>query len=154
MEKLNPMTRRHAGWSRSAAVWLVVLTATLWLTGIAMHLLVRDGVLDMPPWQENLQRVSTVVHGVAVWLWCVMAGRWVWPHVLLVWRRRHDGLTWVLGAVTLFTLLALALAGLGLLYGLAAWHEALAALHWWLGLAWPALCLAHAWKRVFKRRSP
>ncbi len=145
-------SRRHAGWDGVAVAWLVLLTLALWGTGIAMHAFERDSVMELPRWQENLQRGATIAHGVLTWLFCTMAGRWIWPHASHVWRRRVRPLTWFLGIATASVGILLSLAGLGLLYGPGAWREVLAWSHWWLGLSWPALCAAHAWKRILQRR--
>lgn len=152
MENLNVAARRHAGWNRSAVAWLLVLTVGLWVTGVAMHLSVRDSVLDLPLWQENLQRGATVSHGILTWLFCFMAGRWIWPHINLVWRRRSHPWIWAIGITTAAGGAILAGAGLGLLYAPAPWHDALSLTHWWAGLLWPVVCASHAWKRLLRRR--
>ncbi len=144
--------RRHAGWNGAALAWLVLLSLALWATGIAMHVFERDSVMELPQWQENLQRAATVVHGVLTWFFCVMAGRWVWPHISQMWGRRIRHGTWYLGIATASLGLVLSLAGLGLLYGPGSWHETLSASHWWLGLCWPVLCALHAWRRLLNRR--
>lgn len=143
--------RRHAGWSPTAVVWLVTLTLTLWATGVAMHLFGHDSVMELPLWQENLQRAATVAHGVLTWLFCIMVGRWIWPHVGQVWSRRTRTATWVMGIGTACLGSLLTLAGLGLLYGPGAWREVLATSHWWVGLFWPIVCAAHAWRRGLRR---
>jgi hypothetical protein len=152
VESLSPQARRHAGWSRTGTAWLLLLTTLLWLTGLAMHVLARDSVMDMPPWQEQLQRGATVLHGVLTWVFCLAAGRWIWPHIGLVWHRRGHRLIWALGLLALGAGAMMALAGLGLLYGLAAWHDPLAGAHWWLGLVWPLVFTGHAWRRWVRRR--
>jgi hypothetical protein len=84
------------------------------------------------------------MHGVLAWAACVLVGRWVWPHVSLMWTRRGGrGQAWWLGLVTLLVGLLMAGTGLGLLYGPADWREDSLALHWWMGLGWPLLCLVH-----------
>lgn len=112
-----------------------------------MHVFARDSVMEIPLWQENVQRWATVVHGVLTWLFCVMVGRWVWPHASHIWRRHARLVTWFLGITTACVGLLLSLAGLGLLYGPGAWHDSLSMAHWWIGLFWPVLCGMHAWRR-------
>ena len=80
--------KRHAGWERLGLAWLAALTMALWVTGVAMHMFERDSAMDLPLWQENLQRWATVSHGVLTWLFCIMVGRWIWPHATHVWHRR------------------------------------------------------------------
>ena len=152
MEHLSGLARRHAGWSQVAFFWLVALSVTLWGTGVVMHTWARDAALDMPAWQENLVRVCTIVHGVLTWLFCIFAGRWVWPHAVMVWRRRFHLPIWVAGIAVLGLGLGMSVAGLTLLYGPADWHDQASALHWWLGLVWPLLLAGHAFKRLFRRR--
>ena len=146
---MNP--QRHAGWNRVAVASLATLTLTLLGTGITMHVLGRDSVMEMPLWQESLQRWTTVAHGVVTWLFCIMVGRWIWPHASQVWHRRARNWIWIMGIATACVGIILSLAGLGLLYGPAAWHDALSLAHWWMGLAWPALCGMHAGHRRLRR---
>lgn len=146
---MNP--RQHAGWDRVAVVWLVSLTLTLLGTGIVMHVLGRDSVMELPLWQDYLQRWATVAHGVVTWLYCVLAGRWIWPHASHVWHRRARRRMWNVGIATASVGIVLSLAGLGLLYGPGAWHDTLSLTHWWTGLTWPVLCSLHAGKRLVRR---
>ena len=152
MENLNILARRHAGWSRVAVFALVVITLVLAITGVVMHVWSRDAALEVPEWQASLLHMSTVTHGVLTWLFCMLAGRWIWPHVVLVWHRRAHTWVWVMGIASLGAGALLALAGLGLLYGRAEWHDGMSVLHWWLGMAWPLVCSAHGWRWLKKRR--
>ena len=94
------------------------------------------------------QRVATVVHGVFAWVFCVVAERWMWPHVALVWSRRNGNWIWELCLAAAIVGGVAALTGLGLLYGAADWRDALSSVHWWLGLAWPITVLWHVWKWI------
>ena len=151
MAKLIAPPRSHAGWTRYARSWLLILLVLLWTTGLTMHLADRSTDLDVPAWQSLLRHGSTIVHGVLAWLFCVLIGRWVWPHVLLVWRRRAHGSTWWFGWLTLSLALLVMLTGLGLLYGNADWHDATSAVHWWLGLCWPLVTALHSWRMLARR---
>lgn len=142
--------RRHvprAGWRSSGVIGLALLTASLVLTGVGMHHWANASLADLADWENRLRRIAAVGHGTLAWLACLLAGRWVWPHVALVWRRRRRNSGWWLGLLTLATGACLALAGLLLLYGPADWRESLSDAHWWLGLVWPALWLVHASRR-------
>ena len=144
--------KRHAGWDRLGVIWLAALTISLWVTGVAMHTFKRDSAMDLPMWQENMQRWATVSHGALTWLFCIMVGRWIWPHASQVWRRRAQWWQWVLGMTTAGVGFLLSFAGIGLLYGPGTWQETLATTHWWVGLLWPVICGLHAWRRIYKRR--
>lgn len=147
MAKLNRRRRDHGGWSGRGALWLTVLVLVLLATGVVMH--GNEPTLEASeaagvPWH----RVATVVHGLFAWIFCLVAGRWIWPHVVLVWSRRNGNWIWELGLVTAAVAGAGALTGLGLLYGSASWRDILSAVHWWLGLAWPVACVSHGWKWI------
>ena len=149
MAKLNRRRRDHGGWSGRGAVWLTVMVMVLLATGVVMHgnepMVDAD---DLGPAQWH--RVATVVHGLFAWVFCLVAGRWIWPHVVLVWSRRNGNWIWELGIVTALVGGVGALTGLGLLYGPADWREILTFAHWWIGLMWPVACLAHAWKWIIE----
>jgi hypothetical protein len=151
MAKLKAHAKRRTGWNRTGIGWLAIVTAALWLSGIAMYLWSADSTIDLPSWQERTRRFAIVSHGVLAWLFCLLAGRWIWPHVSAVWRRRSTRSMRLLGQLTLLTLAGAALAGLGLLYGSPPWRDQLAAAHWWIGLSWPLLCGSHVWSHRMKR---
>jgi hypothetical protein len=146
---MNRPRRDHGDWRGGGAVWLTALLITLLVTGAVMHghepmAMVEADDLDAPRWHH----VATVVHGAFAWVFCLVIGRWAWPHVARVWPRQNRNRIWALGFVTALTGGVAALTGLGLLYGNADWRELLVAIHWWVGLAWPIACLAHAWKWI------
>lgn len=140
------MTRHlsHAGWSRAGLIGLALLTTGLLLTGLVMHHWADISPMDLDEWENRLRRAATAGHGTLAWVACLLAGRWAWPHIGNMWRRRSRRGAWWLGLLTLGTSASLAIAGLLLLYGPAGWHDAASASHWWFGLTWPALGLAHA----------
>jgi hypothetical protein len=143
MAKLKTPAKRRTGWNRAGVTWLAIITAGLWLSGVGMHLWAADAAFDLPQWQDHARRISTVAHGALAWFFCLLAGRWIWPHISTVWRRRSPPTMRPLGQLTLFTVAVAALAGLGLLYGSPPWRDHLAAVHWWIALFWPLLAGAH-----------
>ena len=141
-----------AGWDRRGVAWLGAVVAALWLSGVVMHQWdPAELLLDGPAWQVALHRTATIVHGVGAWAACLLAGRWIWPHVPLVWRRRAETRTWWPGLLVLVVGAFVAIGGLVLLYGSMQWHEWMSPLHWWTGLAWPALLLLHPRWRLLRR---
>lgn len=144
MEKLNRSPRDHGGWSRAGAVWLVIMVAMLLLTGLTMHGQAFEFGAEQSPWEERWHHAAAILHGVFAWVFCLVAGRWMWPHVVLVWVRRTSNWIWELGLVVAAAGCVAGLSGLGLLYGPASWRESLSSVHWWAGLAWPFLGIAHA----------
>ncbi|WP_143045031.1 hypothetical protein [Variovorax sp. YR216] len=130
---------------------MTVLVLALLATGVVMH--GHEPVVDTDELASvQLHRAATVVHGLFAWIFCVVVGRWIWPHAVLVWSRRNGNWIWALGIVTAVVGGVGALTGLALLYGPADWREALTAVHWWAGLAWPVACLSHAWKWIVEGR--
>lgn len=152
MEKLN-LVRRHTGWSGHGALWLTVMVSALWLTGWALHGGDADALAELSDAERQWRHMAAVVHGLFSWVFCVVAGRWMWPHVQLVWKRRASLWIWGLGLSVAGAAGLVALTGLGLLYGAAAWHGWLSAWHWAVGLIWPALCVGHAWRWISHRPS-
>lgn len=148
MAKLNGAKRDHGGWSHAGATWLCILVLTLVATGIAMHGQDADAIMERSGWQEQWHHAATVLHGVFAWIFCLVAGRWMWPHIALVWVRRTSNWNWELGIAMALASVIAALTGLGLLYGAAGWREALSSVHWWVGLAWPAIGIWHGWKWI------
>jgi hypothetical protein len=143
MAKLKAHPKRRTGWNRAGFGWLAIVTVALWVTGIGLYLWPADSAIDLPIWEERVRRLSIASHGVLAWLFLLLAGRWIWPHVSLVWRKRNPAAKRLLGMLTLFAAGIAALAGLGLLYGSATWRDYLAGVHWWIALFWPLLCGAH-----------
>lgn len=144
--------RASLGWNRFGLYALFGVIGLLWLSGVGLHhWLGLEDPFDLAPWEAALRRAAQVSHGVLVWLACVMSGRWVWPHVKIGRYQRHRAVARWLGVATLFSGLVMGLAGLVLLYGAAAWHDAAARVHWWIGLCWPALLLLHlAWHALLR----
>lgn len=138
------------GWSGAALAWTAALVLLLWASGVILYLWPAEALFQLGPAQVLLRRTAVVAHGAGVWLLLVLAGRWVWPHAALVWRRRAD-FTWFLGVAMAALLLAVAITGLLLLYGPADGHDGASALHWWMALGLPLLLAVHAWRRWARR---
>jgi hypothetical protein len=141
-------TQHLAGWERSTFWLMAAVCLVLWVTGCVMYVLPASEVMDMTPIQVSLRHVSGVAHGVATWLFCVVCGRGLWPHVRVMWHRRVEPRKWWLGLVNFIVLAVIALGGLVLLYGSPDMHEGVSPLHFWLGALCPLVFLAHTWKRM------
>lgn len=148
----HPQHARRSGWSGAALAATVTLVLLLWGSGIVLYLWPADALLQLGPAQALLRRIALVAHGAGVWFLCLFAGRWAWPHVLLVWRRRPTT-TWIVGLVMALLLLAIAATGLLLLYGPGDSHDGASALHWWLAVGLPPLFALHGWRRFGRRRA-
>jgi hypothetical protein len=142
---------RRSGWSGAALAWTATLVVLLWGSGVLLYLWPAESLMELGPAQVLLRRIALVAHGAGVWLMLVFAGRWVWPHVLLVWRRRADT-TWLLGVAMAVLLIAIAATGLLLLYGPGDSHDGASTLHWWLALGLPLLFALHGWRRFARKR--
>ena len=147
---MQRMQQEIAGWSSSTFWMMSAVLATLWLSGTGLYLLPADALPDMTPVQETLRRSCVLVHGVFAWLFGVMLGRGVWPHVRLMWTRQTRRVRWTGGMINLALLLFLALGGLMLLYGSPGLHEVLSGWHFWAALPCPVLYLWHAGRRFFR----
>ncbi|NML46718.1 hypothetical protein HHL11_23445 [Ramlibacter sp. G-1-2-2] len=147
---IHPHARR-TGWSGTALAWTATLLALLWASGLLLYLWPAEALMELAPAQVLLRRVALLVHGTGVWLLCMFAGRWIWPHAQIVWRRKRTG-TWVLGIAMASMLLAVAATGMLLLYGPADSHDGASALHWWVAVGLPLLFAAHGWRRFGPRR--
>ena len=160
MGRLNPTPRPRAGWTSRAIIWLAVAIAILWATGLLLHngeAGAEGAMADLSEAQMRWRHSASVLHGVFAWVLCVVAGRWVWPHIALIWARRPRHWVWIAGLLVAACGGLAALTGLGLLYGAADWRGQLSALHWASGLIWPALCIAHGWRwsaRRARRQQP
>ena len=129
---------------------MAALVMVLWITGIAMRMWAGDdSVLEAPPWQAEWRHAAVVIHGVLAWLFCVVTGRWIWPHTTVFWRKRSHTLRWWLGLLTALISICLAIGGLCLLYGSPPLREITTPVHWWAGLVWPVVIALHT--RVFNR---
>jgi hypothetical protein len=142
------MSRHRHGWTRSGLRFGLVLLLLLWITGGVLELWSADAVFQLAGWQAGLRRISVIVHGAGTWVACAAAGRWLWPHVALVWRMRTTQ-RWWLGVAAIALTTAIVATGLALLYGPGDWHDALGQVHWWIAVGWPLLVLLHAvrWRR-------
>lgn len=142
-------TKHMAGWGRTTFWLMTAVILCLWLSGCVMYWLPAEALPDMTAAQEALRRTSGIVHGVVAWLFCVMLGRGVWPHVRVMWHRHTYQVKWIWGVLNLMLLVFLAFGGLVLLYGSPLMHDALSPWHFWGGVLGPALYLAHTWRRFF-----
>lgn len=136
-----------AGWGRATFWGMAAVSLLLFLTGLVMFALPVTELIDMTPAQAMVRHTSRVVHGVATWVFCILCGRGVWPHVRVMWHKQSDRLNWALGLFNLGLLAAIALAGLVLLYGSPDLHEAASPVHFWMGAFCPLVFLAHTWRR-------
>jgi hypothetical protein len=139
--------RHLAGWGRAPFLAMTAICLLLWGTGVVMFAWPASELMDMTPAQASWRHASGVVHGVLTWLFCVMCGRGVWPHVRVMWHKHRETRKWLLGLANLALLLALALSGLMLLYASPDLHDASAPLHFWMGAVGPLIFLAHTWRR-------
>ncbi len=140
-------TRHLAGWGRATFLVMATVCLLLWVTGVVMFVLPVSELMDMTPAQAMVRHASGVVHGVATWLFCVMCGRGLWPHVRVMWHKHGEQIKWALGLINLTVLLVIALGGLTLLYGSPEMHDWMSPIHFWMGAACPLIFLAHTWRR-------
>lgn len=148
------MTRaKHlAGWGRSTFLWMAVVSLLLFSTGVVMFVLPASELVDMSPEQASWRHTSGVVHGVSTWMFCILCGRGVWPHVRVMWHKYGETFQWAVGLANFAVLAAIALGGLVLLYGSPDMHDWVSPLHFWLGAFCPLLFLAHTWRRLIPSR--
>lgn len=141
------VTKHRAGWG-GATFWMMsAVVLSLWLSGVVVYTLPAEALPEMTPSQESLRRAAVLVHGVCSWLFGVMLGRGVWPHVRVMWHRRSQTGRWIWGVLGLAVLLFLTSGGLVLQYGSPALHDALSPWHFWTGAVVPVLYAAHTWGR-------
>jgi len=145
-------TKHLAGWGRSTFLWMAAVTLLLFITGVVMFVLPASELAEMTPDQASWRRTSGVVHGVATWLFCIMCGRGVWPHVRVMWHKQDETRKWALGLANFIVLAAIGLGGLVLLYGSPDMHDWASPLHFWMGAFCPLLFLAHTWRRFIPSR--
>ncbi len=139
--------KHMAGWGRTTFWLMTGVMGCLWMTGCVMYMLPATELMDMSPTLETVRRTSGIVHGVVAWLFCVMCGRGVWPHVRVMWHRHAQQYKWWWGMANLVLLVFLAFGGLVLLYGSPSLHDVLAPWHFWVGAAGPLIYLVHTWGR-------
>jgi hypothetical protein len=140
--KLNRFVALHGGWHTRAVAWTAAGVLLLWASGVVLYLWPAEETFQLAAWQLLLRRAALIAHGCTVWAFCVLAGRWVWPHVVLVWDYRR-GATWLLGVAAAALLGAIAASGLLLLYGTEATHAPASATHWWTAVGVPVLLALH-----------
>jgi hypothetical protein len=146
----RPEPKRHGGWSRRAIAWTAAALLLLWVTGVLLYLWPAADTAGLDSWQAGARRWTAALHGGVVWLACVFAGRWIWPHLGWIWSR-HRTAMWFLGIATLTLLVLAACTGLALLYGPGSAHDMVASWHWWCAVAIPVLLAWHG-KGILQRR--
>jgi hypothetical protein len=107
-----------------------------------------DTAHQMTPAQASWRHATGVVHGVSSWLFCILCGRGVWPHVRVMWHKQGTPVKWWLGMSNLMVLVAISLTGLMLLYGSPDIHDWVSPIHFGLGAFCPLIFVAHTWKRL------
>ena len=140
-------TRHLAGWGRTTFLSMAAICLLLWVTGLVMFVLPVSELMDMTPAQASWRHSAGVLHGVSTWLFCVMCGRGLWPHVRVMWHKNGEQIKWALGLINLTVLLVMALGGLVLLYGSPEMHDWMSPFHFWMGAVCPLIFLAHTWRR-------
>jgi hypothetical protein len=125
----------------------------LFVTGVVMFVWPSSELVEMTSVQAGLRHGSGVVHGVSAWLFCLMCGRGVWPHVRVMWHKHGMPTQWTLGLFNLSVFAAIALTGLLLLYGSPELHDSASPLHFWMGIFCLFIFLAHTWRRFVPSKS-
>ena len=143
MAGLKHFTQRHAAWTVHGVAWLFIALLTMWATGCVLYAMPRESLAELAPWQASARHACVVIHGIGAWMFCLLAGRWIWPHVPAMWRRVRRRRHWWLGLLSISWLAALGASGLLLLYGGEGVQMSASWLHWWIGVTWPALVSAH-----------
>lgn len=146
-------TKHLAGWGRFTFLWMAAVSLVLFITGVVMFVLPMAELLEMTAAQAAWRHACGVVHGVCTWVFCVMCGRGVWPHVRVMWHKHGDALKWALGLFNFAVVFAIALGGLALLYGSPDLHDWVSPVHFWMGALFPLIFLAHTWRRFIPTRS-
>jgi divalent metal cation (Fe/Co/Zn/Cd) transporter len=140
-------TKHLAGWGRTTFLLMAAVSLLLFMTGVVMFVLPVSELFEMPPAQTSWRHAAGVVHGISTWLFCIMCGRGVWPHVRVMWHKQNETMKWALGLMNLVLLVVIALGGLALLYGSPDLHDWVSPLHFWMGAVCPLVFLAHTWRR-------
>jgi divalent metal cation (Fe/Co/Zn/Cd) transporter len=140
-------TKHLAGWGRATFLLMAAVCLLLFVTGVVMFVLPVSELLEMTPAQASWRHAAGVMHGVSTWLFCIMCGRGVWPHVRVMWHKPSEAMKWALGLMNLVLLAVIALGGLALLYGSPDLHDWASPLHFWMGAVCPLVFLAHTWRR-------
>lgn len=140
-------TKHLAGWGRTTFWMMASVSLLLWVTGVVMFVLPVSELMDMSPTQVAWRHQAGVIHGVCTWLFCVLCGRGVWPHVRVMWHKQRDRRQWGLGLFNLTIFCAIGITGLTLLYGNPDLHEGASPWHFWIGALSVVVFLAHTWRR-------
>ena len=143
MAKLKRALAPHGGWNRRAVAWTAASLLLLWASGVVLYLWPAEETFQLAAWQAAVRRGALVTHGCIVWAACVFAGRWLWPHMLLVWDYRR-ATTWWIGLAGAALLAVIAASGLLLLYGTEATHAPAGFAHWWTAVKLTVLLAVHA----------
>src|SRR5262245_15790394 len=143
MAGLKRFAQRNAAWTVQGVVCLLAAVLAMWATGCVLYAMPRESVAELTQWQAAARHACVVVHGIGAWTVCLLAGRWILPHVLAMWRRMYGHRHGWLGLLSMASLTALAASGLFLLYGGESLQAAASSLHWWMGVAWPAALAGH-----------
>ena len=140
-------TKHLAGWGRTTFLLMAAVCLLLFVTGLVMDVLPASELMDMSPAQAALRHSMGVVHGVSAWLFCILCGRGLWPHVRVMWHTQGEAVQWALGLMNFSVLAAMGLTGVLLLYGSPDLHDSASPLHFWMGALSPLIFLAHTWRR-------
>ena len=140
-------TKHLAGWGRTTFWLMAVVCLLLFVTGVVMFVWPTSELMEMTSVQAGLRHGAGVVHGISTWLFCLMCGRGVWPHVRVMWHKHGVPTQWTLGLFNLSVFTAIALTGLLLLYGSPDLHDSASPLHFWMGVFCLFIFLAHTWRR-------
>lgn len=146
MAGLSRFAQRRAAWTEHGVGWLFIALLAMWATGCVLFAMPRESLAELPAWQATARHACVVVHGIGAWAFCLLAGRWVWPHLPSVWQRLRYRRQWWLGVLSMTWLAALGASGLMLLYGGENLQATVSWLHWWVGASWPLPLAAHLWR--------
>lgn len=145
---MQRFAQRDVAWTSYGVGWLAMTTVAMLATGCILYAIPREALAEVPPWEGEMRHWCVIAHGVGAWLFCVLAGRWLWPHVPIAWRRMMFQPHWWLGLLSIAWLAALLATGLLLLYGSEGVQAVASVVHWWAGVAWPVPILAHLLVRI------
>ena len=131
-------------WKRLTCWVLVVQVLGFLISGLMLGYSPLAELDSLSAIEMQARRFATAIHGGLAWFFCVLIGHTLWRHIGLAWKWPNKGMTWYLGILGLGTVIVLSATGLFLLYGGNLIREASRVTHWWLGLAWPVMLLAHS----------
>ncbi len=134
----------NSHWHKVGIQTMVSLLAALWLTGIALYLVPVEKAIDFGERALFVRRSLVIIHGIAVWGFCILFGHSIWPHVRKFSQVSMRNWRSLLGLFSVTTFCLVGLSGLLLLYG-ATWLQPYTyAVHWWVGVITPLLVFTHA----------